>query len=225
LLLTLLALSIRISFASMVLAIVPVPPFAFHLLSIFRASGRFFWPVYYLLMLAAVVGAAAVFQSRVMSRAFLAACLFLQVADTAGFAAGLAQESRVTVSDPLRSPEWLALGNIARHLVVLPAEQCDKSGSLSARENWYWLARLAARENLTLNSAYAARISARSYAYNCTELPHQVARGILASQTVYVLDNTFAQLATKKNRALRCHSVDGFNLCTQQPLPVPRPFG
>ncbi|MGH6890385.1 MAG: DUF6311 domain-containing protein [Rhizomicrobium sp.] len=211
--LTLLALSIRITLGPRTVAVVPVPVSIFHLLAIFRASARFFWPVYYLLMLAVLIGAALVIRNRGMKTALIAGCLLLQYADTAGLADDLARETRKVVFDPLVSADWAVLARANAHLVLVPAFQCDRAWTPGGDPDWHWFAWLAARSDMSLNSVYAARTSQQSDRFNCIILPQRLAHGIVMPGTVYVLGNGLARLAAASNPALHCGRIDGFDVC------------
>jgi len=219
-LLTLLALSIRVTAGQTVLLIFPAPAFLFHLLAIFRASGRFFWPVSYLLLLGAIVGGALTMRAQWARRTVLAAALALQLFDTLPLRAAVAERARITVSNPLAAADWTAVAGSMKHLVILPARQCDSTLTPGGDAAWPWFARLAARNGMTLNSVYSARISSASKALNCTVLPQEVAAGKVGNDTTYVLSDRLARLAEMHARALACRRVDGFNLCTAGPQPI-----
>lgn len=212
--LVILALSVRITFGSRIVAVLPLPVSVFHLLATFRASGRFFWPVYYLLMLAAIAGAILVIRNRWAKSALIAGCLLLQYADTAGLAADVAREARATVRDPLVSADWPALARSNAHLVLVPAFQCDRVLTPGGDAGWHWFAWFAAKNAVTLNSVSAARVSTASDKFNCGLLPRQLARGIVATGTLYVLGDRLARLAVANNNSLYCQQLDGFNVCT-----------
>ncbi|HEY3777875.1 MAG TPA: DUF6311 domain-containing protein [Rhizomicrobium sp.] len=216
-LLTFLALSIRIAFGTTVLLTLPVPQPVFHLLAIFRSSGRFFWPVYYLLVLGAIVGAISTIVPRWVRYGVLAAACLLQYLDTTPLMEAVAGESSVTVADPLSATDWVSAGRTAAHLIVLPAWQCDSAGTPGGTDAWPWFARFAARHGLTLNSVHDARTSVATEKFNCSLLPDRVSRGILDRNAAYVLDDRLALLAVQHERADYCRRVDAFNLCTFDP--------
>jgi hypothetical protein len=219
-LLTLLALSIRVTAGQTVLFIFPVPLFLFHLLAIFRASGRFFWPVWYLLLLAAIVCGALTMRVQWTRRAVLTAALGLQLFDALPIRAAVADRAHITAANPLVAADWAAVARTREHLVVLPARQCDSMLTPGGDAAWPWFARLAARNGMTLNSVYAARISSASDALNCAVLPQEVAGGKVGNDTAYVLNDRLARLAEAHARALGCRRVDGLNLCTVNPAAI-----
>ncbi|MGH9617703.1 MAG: DUF6311 domain-containing protein [Acidobacteriaceae bacterium] len=222
LILTVLALSVRISFGSAVLFTIPVPRFLFQWLSVFRSSGRFFWPVHDLLLLGAIVGATSLFRARWMSRAALAAALLLQLYDTAPIRNGVAAQYRIAYPDPLTAAVWATIPKSSRHLVILPAAQCVPWLGPERDPAWPWFARLAARSGMTLNSTHSARPSAASKAFNCSRLPEILMRDGPARDTAYVLNDQYAlRLLDRFRRTHYCRRVDGLNLCTYDPARAP----
>lgn len=211
--LTLLALSVRISVGNMTLFTLPLPYALSDLLAIFRGSGRLFWPVYYLLILFALVGAATSFPGRRSRLIVIAAALLVQFVDTASLRSAAAEQIR-RAAPP--SHVLVDLGQIVihyRHLVLLPAFQCGSITTAGGDSGWPQFALLAATNNMTLNSVHAARISAASLAYNCKVLPQRVQRGELRPDSVYVLNGQLAALAMEHNANAYCRTMDGINLC------------
>lgn len=210
--LALLALSVRVTAGQTVLFILPVSPQLFHLLAIFRASGRFFWPVWYLLMTGAIVGGALTMRGQRSRRAILAAALAVQLFDILPLRASVMARAGVDIRDPLVAPEWMVVAHAYRHLVILPARQCNAAVTPANAESWPFFASFAARHGLTLNSVYAARISSKDEELNCTVLPRDVAAGRVRRDTAYVLSDELAGLAA--GHGLHCERLDGFQVCT-----------
>lgn len=212
---TLLALSVQIGVGDHVLFTIPLPKFAFDLLASFRASGRLFWPAYYLLLLAAIAGIAVTVHSVAGRRVILAAALVIQVIDILPIRDGVAAAAQVRHPDRLLSPAWAALPARYHHLVILPAFQCSvhTPGGLAA---WPQFAELAASGGMTLNSVYIARISPQALRQDCVATPAKVLQHGLAADTVYVLgDKMLKAIAGRLDLRHECRRVDGFNLCTR----------
>jgi hypothetical protein len=215
---TALALSVTVTFADHVLFTIPLPKFFFNLLASFRASGRLFWPVHYLLILAAIVGVLISIRSRTWQRITLAVALLLQYGDVLPIRSGVAAAAVEPHPSPLKSADWNLLPEHHRHLVIFPALQCGLDASLTGFRAWPYFARLVARSNLTLNSTYLGRISPQTLALDCTLLPNNVLRSGLRADTAYVLNDEFALKVIERPGLLHyCRRVDGFNLCTYDP--------
>jgi hypothetical protein len=221
-LLTLVALSVRVAFLRTTIFTMPAPQFLLHLLAIFRGSGRFFWPVHYLIVLGALVGTVSVIRIRGLRRAMVAAAFVVQLIDTLPLREAVAEQTGTTRSNPLVSPEWREISKFHKHLIVLPAWQCDQAQTPGGDVEWPWFAFLAARSGLTLNTVHAARTSRTSQSFNCIDLPRRVMGGQLEKDTTYVLTDRLALLAMKHAVALDCRRVDGLNLCICDSAKAPR---
>jgi len=215
----LLALSVKITFGDRVLFTVPVPTLVYYLLAAFRASGRLFWPVHYLIVLGAITGVVLSIRSVTWQRWVLAAALLLQYGDLLALRNDVAIASEQPHPNPLVSVDWGLVPQHHRHLVILPALQCDLNATPGGLEAWPFFARLAARSNLTLNSAYLGRIGIKAFTTDCTSLPETVLHDGLQPDTAYVLGDAFAlQILRKPVHSHFCRRVDGFNLCTYDPV-------
>ena len=219
---TLLALSTNIAFGNETLLVLPLPSPILHLLAVFRGSGRFFWPPYYLIVLGAIAGTLMAFRNRGTRCAVLGTALLIQCYDLHTIHGAVAAIDSARYVSPLRSAAWPSLGQRNKHLILLPAWQCDPSLSPGGDDNWSYFAILAARSGMTLNSTHAARDSAQSDAYNCTWLPQHVLQGELADDTAYVLGDRFALMTIDHDTTHYCRRVDGFNLCTFDPAAATR---
>jgi hypothetical protein len=209
----LLAVSARVTIGQAVVATIPLPNALVGTLAVFRSSGRFFWPVYELLTLSALVGTLTSVPKRWPARATIAAALLVQYFDTLPIRDTVAHESARMASSPLIAAEWQALARSHAHLVLVPAVQCDPRHTPGGDAAWPWFSRLAARSAMTLNSVHAARSSTRSNVYNCTTLPQEIRQGKLDRGTAYILSDQLARLSMARNPSSLCRRVDGFNLC------------
>ncbi len=214
--LTVLALSVRVTLGDQVLFTIPTPKFVFNLLAAFRSSGRLFWPVYYALIFAALAGFTVTVPSARARRALLAAALVLQYFDTMPLREGVAAAALAPHPSPLKSSEWSALNGHYRHLAILPALQCGQAISPGGLAAWPYFARLVARSDMTLNSAYLGRISPQTLVVDCVSLPDSMLQQGLQRDTAYILsDIMIARLLDRQQSSAYCRRVDGFNLCTR----------
>lgn len=214
----LLALSVRVTFGNHILFTVPLPRFLFNLLAAFRASGRLFWPVHYLLVLAAVAGVVTVVPSPNARRAILATALVIQYFDLVPLRDGVAAAARALHPNPLVSNDWPQAVTRHRHLVILPALQCGQESSPGGLEAWPYFARLVARSGGTLNSAYLGRISPQTIDLDCRSAPADLVHDGPRRDTAYVLDEKLVlSVLERPQLSYYCRRVDGFNLCTYDP--------
>ncbi len=214
LLLATFALSHRITLGSTVLIEVPLPRWAALVGGTFRASGRFVWPLVYLLLATALRSLSQLRPARV-GTVLLGLAVVLQLEDTSGLRRAVAALLLPAAPPRLASPDWHGLAAAHDHLVVLPAWQCSMGHDTPGGVPGYALFLPVAIENhLTLNSFYAARYGADLLAVHCDAVPRAfVARG-MASRTAYVLDDAYARsLAQQSAGEWGCARVDGMILC------------
>ncbi len=215
---TVLALSVKVTLADSVLGTIPVPSAVFQALASFRASGRLFWPVHYLLILAAIVGPLMTCPRRQVVSFLLCLALVTQMADLMSLRQAISAQAQVRQADLLVSSDWASLPQRHRHLVVLPAWQCSRDQTPGGSEAWYWFARLAARSGMTVNSFYTSRISSTAIHLYCSVMPEVLGRQGPETDTAYVLGGALAlAVAMRPGSTHYCRRVDGFNLCTYDP--------
>lgn len=110
--LTVFAISNVITANGATLATLPLPASLIKLFSIFRSSGRLFWPIYYLLMLLTLVGLA-----RLKGRWLLAGAALLAVVQVWDVSPGMVQRSAAMLQAcrPMCSPpRWRAISGRQR---------------------------------------------------------------------------------------------------------------
>jgi hypothetical protein len=154
---TLFALSNVVYLGPWQLVHVPLPNPIMQLASMFRATGRFFWPVMYLIAALAIVGPLAFYGRR--GALLLLVALVLQLIDTAPLRQDLAARIRTPEKPHIDLAAWEAA--IGRHdsIRVLPQFFC-----LAARRGWnseiaVQLQLLAAFAGRPINTVYAARLN------------------------------------------------------------------
>jgi hypothetical protein len=122
----------------------------------FRSSGRFFWPVAYMILIGSVVAVAALGRSRWVGTLLVAAAV-LQTADAGTLRAGVARtmhEHRAWGSDAVQMRALLATH---RSLTILPPFGCDTTPGYMA--NLTQLLLLASEYVIPVNTMYVARFA------------------------------------------------------------------
>jgi hypothetical protein len=190
-------------------------PFA-GLTSAFRASGRFIWPLYYLILL--VLCTAVVRRlPRPWATATLAVAVLLQVLDVR------------PIQDRSQSPRapdvqlWSLGAGHYRHLVLYPPQILWSARCLElGRHPEGYYAPLAYRAYLlgmTINSGYFSRGRLDAFADACTELAERVKRRDFASDTIYVVGAE--ALASVAGPGMTCGTIDGHNVCVSSAKVTP----
>ena len=151
----LLAVSSEVYIGGVKVASLPVPRGLMWLLEIVRSSGRFFWPVLYVLVAAAIASCAV--RRKPEAVVLLLVASALQWVDVAPLRLAVARSIAAKPSPPLALDAWGAL--IANHkaVIVLPSFAC-----LADRYAWNGAAAvelqlLAAKAGVGINSVYAGR--------------------------------------------------------------------
>jgi hypothetical protein len=194
-LLTVFALSNHIALGTVNLFDVPLPDWAERALSTFQSSGRFFWPVFYGLLLLIVWLVAKNFQPHVPAALLLCAA-YAQVLDTsAGWlprrALMQAQGEHWTTS--LKSPFWAAAGNRYAALRWLPPENHSA--------HWRDLAYYAARHGMATNAVYLARLESNKLHDSRARATQSTRESKFDANTLYVLDERYAREAAWRIRS------------------------
>lgn len=168
LLLTLLALSTKVTLGGRTLVDIDPDGKLTPLFAPLRATGRLFWVPYYTI-LAAILAAPFLLFRRAWATLLIAAMLVLQFADTAA----LRQWVRMTISDdhpsPLKSAIWSQLGAQHQNLIVLPAWQCEHAASPGGIEGYRIFGFLAVAQKMRINSYQSARYTGVAQDFHCSE--------------------------------------------------------
>ncbi|PBS12312.1 hypothetical protein CMZ82_10090 [Lysobacteraceae bacterium NML93-0792] len=173
----------------------------------FRASGRFFWIAYYLLMLAGIAAVVASYSLRQV-RWILAVCLVVQIYDTsAGWRLLDAYRAPAasTWQTPLASDFWTSVeGGYDRLRSLPPANRAPAWSEFSA---------LAAAEGMATDMVYLARINEPGFEAQRARTEAMLASGRFEPRTLYVLDegSTAQVRGVMGPRDFIAH-VDGFSV-------------
>jgi hypothetical protein len=209
---TVLAASATITAGSFTIVDFPLPGVIERVAQMLRASGRLFWPAYYLLIIAAL---ATLRKLRPPHREIiLAFCLLIQILDIMPLITSVRLPNHTIVANKLSDPAWSTLGERHRHLGVFPAWQCDVSSTPDGASGFRTFGMLADNQNMTVNSYYAGRFGQRDFDRHCRQALEPIMAGDLDPATAYVFsDAIINELAATGIRTHRCSLVDGFNLC------------
>ena len=194
----------------------PLPEAVRDALSPFQASGRFFWPVYYLLIVAALVLVRR-FLPRRWGLTLIAAMLVVQAVDVSSLHAAMRSNWTVRTAQ-LQAHDWRTLGANHAHLVVIPAYQCDSEATPGGKSGFDTFGRMAVDQRMTINSYYAARTTVAAKEYFCDQQPQHLLSAGLAEDTAYVFaPDFFAALVAAGHTPTRhfCRDADGFVLCAR----------
>jgi hypothetical protein len=178
-------------------------------LQLFRASGRMFWPVYYLLTLTVIVCIIRSVPPRAAA-ALLAAAVLVQAADVSG-AYDRSRSARAHRLPPsLPSQLWDVALPHYEHMVLYPTNMCRQPDPL----DWRIFAIRGGRVGLTLNAGFAARYDAGKVSAYCREFAAAFDAGSVSDAEIYVMRPQFAEaFVSKAAKPTGCTTADGYAVC------------
>ena len=178
------------------------------ILCVFRASGRFVWVPFYLIVLAALWAVLRRYPAAWGER-ILVVCLFLQIADTwaADAVIGVARMSAhdIPKGTVLQDPRWRELTQTRKHLTLFPPLACGHQAG-----PYLPFVLLAAQERLTVNTGFVARWDVGASKRYCEILRGSLDHG-LDREAVYVVDPSWEPLL--ENIPHACETLDGYRAC------------
>lgn len=185
--------------------------------SVFRASGRFVWPLHYAVIFAAVAGIARLLSPRAATAAVLAA-ITLQILDAAPFyavndAAGLGASNRW---NPLRSPAWKAAGAEFDEIRLVPPYFRESECATSDVAPFFYVpfAYVAGTTGMRINSGQLSRQPGDELARACADAEDEIAVAHVDPRVLYVLTGDAMERFTAARLGLAtCGRLDGFSVC------------
>jgi hypothetical protein len=185
---------------------IPLPDFLLSILSIVRSSSRFFWPMYYTILLIIIYVLIKAYSSRSVMILFAAAAI-LQVVDTsAGWLPIREKVSLISSSQfktKLQNPFWKNAGQHYQHIVTT-----------GGQENWEEFGIYASENRMSTNIAHIARVDYKKSEQSFSKVNQQLHQGPLDLKTLYVFQdwkNSPDQIQYDPQKDLLAR-VDGINL-------------
>lgn len=164
-----------------------IPAQVMPILSIFRCSGRMFWPVFYSIIFIQLVIVVRAYPAK-FARLILGICCLIQLADTsAGWMAletRLQQDSKIIPTNLFINPFW---DSAAKHYKFIRIEPLV-NGQFQPR--WEHLAPFAAKNHLSTNAVYLARIDQIKLNNANGAFDTHLSTGELNQQSLYILDDS-----------------------------------
>lgn len=205
--LTLFAVSHVVTANGVTLVTLPLPAACIKLFSVFRSGGRLFWPVYYLLILAACVGVSRLFKRKDLCTAAVAVLAAVQLLD---LAPGLVQRSQAFAQaqqseafpSQLTSDFWQQAAGRYTTIASMDGLQNDA----------LHLALYTADLGMSTNDPFAARYDARTLEEQRTLYRQELDEGILRQDTLYLFadEGAFLQAVEPvKDCGAWCGRIDG----------------
>ena len=165
----------------------PIPDWVLPLVSIFRCSGRMFWPVFYALIFAQIFIIIRAYPISI-ARMILGFCCLLQIVDTSSgwlpLQARLRQNSKIEPTNLFVNSFWK---DAANHYKTLRIEPLVNS---QFQPRWEHLAPFTAKHHLGTNAVYLARIDQQKLNSANANFNSQLINKNLDQSSLYVLDDS-----------------------------------
>lgn len=208
------SLSNRVTFSNHLLFSYPLPKIVEKAWSIFRATGRIFWPVYYLIYIFVFIQLFGLVKTRrgeLLLAVVLLLAVTLQVVD---IKPGLDYSNKVfsaknNYTDPFKSDFWQKILE-HKHIVVLPPYEKNSSD-----KGFYdIIADYSARNKLTVNSGYFARGPYDKISEFANEKTDSLESGVFNPDEIYILRDRvfFDRLKAKYQNQANFMEVDGYSV-------------
>ncbi len=214
------ALSTPVRFAGHTLFTVPLYAHLPLFTTWFRGSGRFAWPMYYLVM-ALTVAAIVRFTRPALACALLVAGLGLQVADMRPLRAWV-QRDYTWPWPRLESPAWEGIGHSFRSLRLVPPIIANRLACARYDRNYDYEIRfgvLAATQRMSFNSANPARVDGLDPL--CRPMLDSLSHGLVDPATIYIPSATYREAIEWWARGrIVCGTIEEANVCVARPGPA-----
>ncbi|HMM56570.1 MAG TPA: DUF6311 domain-containing protein [Rudaea sp.] len=179
------------------------------LLATFRASGRFIWVAYYLIMLATVTATLVRFPK--IGTIFLALAVLCETWEFAPMHLHFAQlRTGIGWAAPekmLTDPSWDVIARARHHLTMFPPAPCGVQAGPYLPFQLF-----AARHGMTFNSGYLARWNLRATQRYCEQLLRDSDAHYFKGDDVYIVDRSWESKMDKVS-GIQCRALDGYRAC------------
>ncbi len=199
-----LALSNAVWFGGTRLFLIELPPKLMLALSVFRASGRFGWPAFYLLTAAILVVVVRQLAAARAAAVFVVALAFQVVDQKERFDENRSSfHARGGWKTPLQSAQWEALASSAKRLIIVPPHPL--------LETIYGpFAHLCVRFGLVTNAAHSARASVGGMESYGAEIASGLKMGRYDPLTIYVFPQLEGTQSVPEHWREHLLTLDGY---------------
>jgi len=177
------SLSNRISVLQRELFVYPIPSQLRTIIDPFRSSGRFVWPLIYLLILFGLMSLMTIMQKhKNWGTLVLVVLLSVQIFESVGIFSNVQQRfAEIKFTPQLLSPRWDELAQNYDHLVAIPPLNNDPG--------WFELALLADKWGLSTNTTYLARFNQLDFDLAKSKTQDDLENFQFDPKTLYILTN------------------------------------
>jgi hypothetical protein len=194
---------------------IPAPAFFVHLEEVFRASARFFWIPYYLIILFTMINIAKSKMKPLVSSTIIVAALLIQIYDIKPLIT-LRHLPYGTYRPHMDSKSWIQIMRQFDEILFYPAFESPKIFSMDYQDFAY----LALKAGRPVNLAYVARADARAMQSFKDSLRVRVENGRLSPKALYITNASSLEhfyLSFKSGNARLNMLDDCFYIFTSKP--------
>jgi hypothetical protein len=185
-------------------------------LSVFRASGRFFWVGSFWLIL---LGASVIYYKLGPRRAsmLLSVLVVIQLIDVSGIATYVRQKISTTNRYEIEKSSIPYDLSAFSHLIVLPPWPCDTQYGPGGGRNYENLGFLATLNKLQTNNFYAGRTPAVQAKFHC--VPENHLNNVSRTSLYIFSEQLFQKIAPSDQQKLACQTNEKYNflMCVTKP--------
>lgn len=209
-----LALSPQVSLNKDVLLNIPYPKIFIKILNIFRASGRFMWPICYIIIIYTIK---EIIDSSKKKQAiiFLGFCIIIQICDLTNMVKIQNNHfaNRVEYVSELKSPFWTEISKMNyRHIVFLK--------DTVPNNTYLWsLCDYSANNKITLNDGYIARKDTDAVKNIKKQYLQNLQDGISEEDVIYIFGFDKNIIYSLKDYPLNYYNVDGVIIGVKEKIP------
>lgn len=170
---------------------IPISSEIFSLFSILRASGRFFWPIYYLLGITIFYLLIRGY-SKISLYFLLSTALVIQVCDTSGAWKEIKNKINNPITqlgEPLRDPFWLHAANKYKKIVRVPV--------WNEQVIWEKFASYAANHRLATNSVFMGRVDKARISESNSLMTERIQNSHFDADTLYIVEDDKVEIFIK----------------------------
>lgn len=185
------------------------------LLGVLRASGRFAWIAYYVIVLW-VIWAILTRYRNSLALCLILIALFIQIADFSIAHAVLGevrlQANQIPQGTMLDDREWIDATSNRKHLTLLPPLACGLQPG-----PYLPFQLLAADHGMTINTGFLARWDKDATNRYCSALDQQMRSGAISPDDLYVVGAAWAAMfLDAAGSKIVCRRIDGYEVCAQR---------
>lgn len=177
-------------------------------LTVYRSSGRMFWPVFYTINLGILT---AVVRLRYRyALPLLTMAVGVQAVDVSDSYRSARQYRDFEFHNPLQDSIWIVAPPHYKHLVLVPSNLCDWQGIFDHTP----FSLLAGQHHMSINAGMVGRSDSVKVTRHCEQMRQEWKSGAVSAEKLYVLrPELVSTFRSRSQLPLVCTVADGYGVC------------